>query len=64
MNELVENLSKKYGLPVEEVKDVVSQTVEYLEKDLPLSVAEHLQSELEGKIEDPMLQQSGWAHIP
>ena len=64
MNELVETLSMKYGVPADKVQSMVTEVVEHIEKDLPFTVAEKLEADLNVTADDDLLKRSSWDRIP
>ena len=64
MNELIENLSMKYDIPTEKVRGMVSEVVSTIEKDLPMTVAVELETELHATADESLLKRSGWDRIP
>lgn len=64
MKEFLTDLSKKYGIPYEKMTDLVVEIVDYIEKDLPVSVTAQIQSEIGTTIKESTLKKIGLFPIP
>jgi LPS sulfotransferase NodH len=64
MKTLIETLSMKYNVPVDKVQGIVTEVVDQIEKDLPVTVAEKLETDLDETADDSLLKRSAWGKTP
>lgn len=64
MKTLIETLSMKYGVPVDKVQGIVTEVVDQVERDLPITVAEKLETDLDETADDKLLKRSAWGKTP
>lgn len=64
MKTLIETLSMKYGVPVDKVQGIVTEVVDQIERDLPITVAEKLETDLHETADEALLKRSAWGKTP
>ena len=64
MKEFIKELAMKYGIPEDKMSSLVMEVVERVEKDLPVTCAEQIKTDLGSSLSEDVLKRIGLFPIP